>query len=291
MRQKTVLITGCSEGGIGDALAQTFHKRGFRVFASARNTGKVEHLKHMGLDIVQLDVTDEESIKQAVSTVTTATGGCLDFLVNNSGAAYSMPLLDSDNSVAKKIFDVNVFAVVAVTQAFAPLLIASKGKIINIGSVLGKMPLPWQGYYNASKAALAILTDQMRIEFSPWGVQAILVTTGAIRTKLFQNLPSEPVLPESSLYYPAKSAIEPAMAGTEIEKNAMDVNHYAEVVVNNAIRSSPKKHLWSGGGAWITWLASTFGWSTIWDLLLPRVVHMSEITSKIRSSGKVEHGR
>lgn len=86
MSQKTVLITGCSEGGIGDALAKTFHKKGFRVFASARNTAKVQHLMEMGLDIIQLDVTDGESIKQAVSTVQAATGGYLDFLVNNSGA-------------------------------------------------------------------------------------------------------------------------------------------------------------------------------------------------------------
>lgn len=286
MGQKTVLITGCSEGGIGDALAKTFHKRGLRVFASARNTAKVQHLKNMGLEIVQLDVTDEESIKKAVSTVKAATGGYLDILVNNSGAGkssplqstlshtlspstnylagYSMPLLDSDVSVAKEMFNVNVFAVVTVTQAFAPLLIATKGTIINIGSVLGKMPLPWQGYYNASKAAVAIMTDQMRLEFSPWGVRAILVNTGAIRTKFFDNLPSAPRLPENSLYYAAKDVIEPALAGTEVEKNAMDVNSYAEVVVNNALRSSPRKHLWSGGGALITWLASTFGWSSVW---------------------------
>lgn len=183
-----------------------------------------------------------------------------------------MPLLDSDLSVAKKMFDVNFFAVVAVTQAFAPLLIASKGTIINIGSVLGKMPLPWQGYYNASKAAVAIMTDQMRIEFSPWGVRAILVTTGAVKTKLFENLPSTPVLPKNSLYYPAKDVIEPALAGTEVEKNAVDVNSYAEVVVNNAMRSSPKNHLWSGGGAFMTWLASTFGWSTVWVCYFPSLM-------------------
>ncbi|KAK2764291.1 hypothetical protein FQN54_008983 [Arachnomyces sp. PD_36] len=288
MVQKTVLITGCSEGGIGDALAKAFYKRGLRVFASARNPAKIQHLKEMGLDTIQLDVTDEESIRQAVSTIKTATGGMLDFLVNNSGAGYSMPLLDSDMSVAKKMFDVNVFAVVAVTQAFAPLLIASKGTIINIGSVLGTMPLPWQGYYSASKAAVAIMTDQMRIELSPWGVRAILVTTGGIKTKFFDNLASKPVLPENSLYYPAKDLIEPALAGTQIEGNAMDVNAYAEVVVNNAIRSNPKKHLWSGGGALLIWLVSAFGWSTIWDVLLPPVAKMSEIATRILTSQKVE---
>jgi NAD(P)-dependent dehydrogenase (short-subunit alcohol dehydrogenase family) len=225
-----------------------------------------------------------------------------------------MPLLDSDVSVAKKMFDVNVFAIVTVTQAFAPLLIAAQGTIINIGSVLGKMPLPWQGYYNASKAAVALLTDQMRIEFSPWKVRAVLVTTGAIRTKFLDNLVSAPHLPENSLYYPAKDVIEPLMAGTEVEKNAKDVNSYAEVVVNNAIRSRPKKHLWSGGGALITWLASTFGWSTVWvgsiprqfmskyapfsfanlqiqDTLLPPIVHLPDITNKIRAADKAEQDR
>ncbi|KAF3394098.1 NADPH-dependent 1-acyldihydroxyacetone phosphate reductase [Penicillium rolfsii] len=291
MGQKTVLITGCSEGGIGDALAKTFHKKGLKVFATARNTAKVQHLKSMGLEIIELDVTDEESIRKAVSSVKAATGGSLDILVNNSGAGYSMPLLDTDVSVAQKIFNVNVFAVVAVTQAFAPLLIASKGTIINIGSVLGKMPLPWQGYYNASKAAVAIITDQMRLEFSSWGVRAILVTTGAIKTNFFNNLSSAPHLPENSLYYPAKDVIEPALAGTEVEPNAMDVNSYAEVVVNNALRSSPKKHLWSGGGALIAWLASTFGWSTVWDTLLPSVAHLPEITKKIRAAEKAEQHR
>jgi 1-acylglycerone phosphate reductase len=86
MVQKTVLITGCSEGGIGDALAKNFHKKGHRVFATARNLTKVQHLKELGLDIIPLDVTDEDSIKQAVEAVKKLTGGKLDILVNNSGA-------------------------------------------------------------------------------------------------------------------------------------------------------------------------------------------------------------
>lgn len=85
MVQKTVLITGCSAGGIGDALAKAFHKKGLRVIATARNVAKVEHLKALGLDVIQLDVVDDESIKQTVEKVKAATGGTLDFLVNNSG--------------------------------------------------------------------------------------------------------------------------------------------------------------------------------------------------------------
>lgn len=85
MAQKTVLITGCSEGGIGDALAKTFHAKGLRVFATARNLAKVQHLKAMGMEILPLDVIDEASIKAIVESVKTLTGGTLDFLVNNSG--------------------------------------------------------------------------------------------------------------------------------------------------------------------------------------------------------------
>jgi 1-acylglycerone phosphate reductase len=84
-RQKSVLITGCSAGGIGDALAQSFHRRGLRVFATARNLSKVQHLKDMGLELVELDVTDTRSRESAVEHVKASTGGTLDILINNAG--------------------------------------------------------------------------------------------------------------------------------------------------------------------------------------------------------------
>lgn len=87
--KKSVLITGCSKGGIGDALAQEFHNKGLRVFATARDLAKVEHLKSMGLEVLQLDVTSQESIRQAVGEVQKSTDGKLDFLVNNAGSGKS----------------------------------------------------------------------------------------------------------------------------------------------------------------------------------------------------------
>jgi NAD(P)-dependent dehydrogenase (short-subunit alcohol dehydrogenase family) len=82
---KTVVITGCSEGGIGDALAQAFHRHGCRVFATARNLSKVQHLKESGIEVLELDVLSEESCKEAAQVVQEATRGALDILVNNSG--------------------------------------------------------------------------------------------------------------------------------------------------------------------------------------------------------------
>ncbi len=100
---KSALITGCSKGGIGDALAQEFHKNGVRVFAIARNSAKVEDFKSLGIEVLQLDVLSPESIQIAVSEVRKATGGKLDFLVNNAGAGESclflaalLPLLGRD---------------------------------------------------------------------------------------------------------------------------------------------------------------------------------------------------
>lgn len=173
------------------------------------------------------------------------------------------------------MFDTNLFALIAVTQAFAPLLIAAKGTVVNIGSIVGEFPAPWQGLYNASKAAVNHLTDQMRIEFSPWGVKAILVITGVIKTKFFANLSSAPHLPETSLYYAAKDDIEPVMAGKTFESGAMDVDAYASAVVSNALKSNPKKHQWVGGSAFPIWLFSSFGWSTIWVSFL--LVFVSKI--------------
>lgn len=91
MAQKTVLITGCSAGGIGDALAKAFHKKGLRVFATARNLAKVKQLKGLGMDVIQLDVVNDESIQLAVEKVRAVTGGQLDFLVNNSGGGEYFP--------------------------------------------------------------------------------------------------------------------------------------------------------------------------------------------------------
>ncbi|KAF7924498.1 hypothetical protein BELL_0041g00370 [Botrytis elliptica] len=280
MAPKTVLITGCSEGGIGDALAKSFHRQGLRVFATARNLAKIEHLKKLGLETLSLDVTDSTSIKEAVDAVALKTGGKLDFLVNNSGAGYAMPLLDSEVSVAQKMFDINVFALVAATQAFSPLLISSKGTVINIGSIAGVSPGYWQGYYNASKAAVNLITDQLRLELEPLGVKAILVMTGVVKTNFFDNQPSVK-LPDNSPYAPARDIVESAAAGHAVLSNAVDVDVYANKVVKNALKKHPQTHQWAGGDAWVVWFVSTFLWHTIWDLLLPSRWSIPELKKKL----------
>lgn len=204
--KKTVLITGCSAGGIGDALAQSFHGKGHRVFATARDLSKIEHLKEMGMTILPLDVVSTLSVNEALKAVIVGTGGSLDILVNNSGigrksfcarpfsrlrskivpwdrlslthlheAGYWTPILDADLDYARRLFETNFFGRVAVTQAFSELLIKSNGTIINIGSISGLNPTPWTGIYNASCAAVNLWSDTLRLEMEPFGVKVILV--------------------------------------------------------------------------------------------------------------------
>lgn len=143
---KYVLITGCSDGGIGSALAQSFHKHGLHVFATARDISKMQNLQALpNITFLQLDVTSPESITAAYTIVEKETNGKLDYLVNNSGAGFVMPLLDSDVDMGKKMFEVNVWGVIRVTQVFAPLVIHAKGTVVNNVSTAACLGLPYQG--------------------------------------------------------------------------------------------------------------------------------------------------
>lgn len=146
--KKTVLITGCTTGGIGWAMAKVFHARGYYVFATVRggNASKALGLSELGdVEILDVEVTDTESIARAKEVVAKRTGGRLDVLVNNAGIEFVCPLLDLDIAEAKKLFDVNVWGPLAMVQAFAPLLVASKGIVSNQTSIAAVLPLVWSG--------------------------------------------------------------------------------------------------------------------------------------------------
>lgn len=155
MDKKTVLITGCSEGGIGAAMARAFHDQGYHVFATLRKTAKAGSLAQLNnIDILELEVTSEVSIKECAQEVEKRTGGTLDVLVNNAGADFVIPLLDTSIDEAKKLYDLNVWSILAMTQAFASLLVGAKGTICNIGSVAAIVPLPWSGMLTFPKLLL-----------------------------------------------------------------------------------------------------------------------------------------
>src|SRR5215510_5601841 len=151
---RAFLVTGASSV-IGRATALLLDRSGFQVFAGVRRSEYGEALRRQAserLTPILLDVTDPQSIEAAVSSVSDALGGrALAGLVNNAGIDIAGPLETSSVADARLQFEVNVFGLLAVTQAFLPLLRQSKGRIVNIGSVLGRLAIPHMGAYSASK--------------------------------------------------------------------------------------------------------------------------------------------
>lgn len=145
MPSQSVLITGCSDGGIGSTLALTFQQRGFHVFATARDTAKMSDLQDIGVTLLTLDITDPEQIRKAVAFVSSATGGILDYLVNNAGHNHFKPILDENIEETKNLFDTNVWGPLAVTQAFSRLIMRAKGSFVFITSIAGYGNTPWMG--------------------------------------------------------------------------------------------------------------------------------------------------
>jgi NAD(P)-dependent dehydrogenase (short-subunit alcohol dehydrogenase family) len=185
-----VLITGASTG-IGAACAIGCAERGMMVFAGVRNLAAGDALQaKAGKAIfpVQLDVTDGESITRAADLVARHVGeGGLSGLVNNAGIAIGSPLELIPLQQLRRQLEVNVVGQIAVTQAVLPLLRRAHGRIINMGSIAGRGTIPMMGPYSASKHALEALTDALRLELYPWGIEVSIIEPGAIATPIWDK--------------------------------------------------------------------------------------------------------
>lgn len=143
------MITGCSTGGIGAALAEVFQEKGYHVFATARNPSKIPPTlsRSANVTVLTLDVLSSESIAAAVEGVKKETGGTLDILINNSGGIILLPALDTSMEDGKRLFDFNFWAPFAMLQAFAPLLIEAKGCVVNNSSASAYSPMALTSKY------------------------------------------------------------------------------------------------------------------------------------------------
>jgi NAD(P)-dependent dehydrogenase (short-subunit alcohol dehydrogenase family) len=175
-----VLITGCSTG-IGRDLAQRLTQAGYRVVATAR---KAETLRDVQAALkLPLDVTHPESICQAVGCILQQFG-CIDVLVNNAGYAVRGAVEEVPVEQAQQMFDANVFGVMRMIQAVVPYMRRQKGgRVINISSIVGKLVTPANGTYSATKFALEAMSNALRLELAPFGIQVVLVEPGSIKTQ------------------------------------------------------------------------------------------------------------
>lgn len=143
--KKAVLITGCSDGGLGSALATELLSQDYHVFATTRNVSNMSTLSDQpNATLLDLDVTSGSQILAAVESVRNSTGR-LDILINNAGRNHFSPVLDIDVPEAKQLFEINLWGPLALIKAFMPLLIESKGTVVNTTSISGYLNVPYMG--------------------------------------------------------------------------------------------------------------------------------------------------
>ncbi len=195
---KAILITGASTG-FGHDSAATLARAGHAVFASmrdpaARNRDRAQALRQQGIEIVELDVTNDASVEQGVNEVL-ARAGRIDVLVNNAGIAAVGVTEGFTPDQARVLFNTNVIGTLRTIRAVLPAMRRQRdGFIINIGSILGRVTFPFFGIYGASKFALEALTDSIRYEVSQLGIDVALVQPSAYPTPMYANvqLPADP---------------------------------------------------------------------------------------------------
>lgn len=236
-----VVITGCTIGGIGHALALAFAQRKCRVVATARSLASMEGLdkKHSGLHLLELDVRSDQSVSDAVRAVVDKYGR-IDILVNNAGVHCVGPLAELPLALLQSTFETNVYGLMRVIKEVVPHMISrAKGKIVNIGSVAALGPGPWVGAYAASKAAVHSLSDTLRVELKPFGIDVITVAPGAIKSNIASN--SSAVYknnPEWRFYKPFQKAIYERIEFSQKPGNT-PTDVFAEKTVDAILRRKP----------------------------------------------------
>lgn len=179
---RVALVTGASSG-IGEATVKLLLKKRYTVYAAARRLDRMETLKQAGAKLVPIDLTDDASIVACVDAVRKE-GGRLDVLVNNAGYGSYGALEDVPMEEARRQFEVNLFGAARLCQLSLPMMRAQKyGKIVNVSSIGGKFGEPFGAWYHATKYALEGLSDCLRIETRPFGIDVIVIEPGAIRTE------------------------------------------------------------------------------------------------------------
>ncbi|CRK19580.1 hypothetical protein BN1708_012685 [Verticillium longisporum] len=258
--RRTVLITGCTPGGIGHALVKEFYARGLYVIATGRRPEVLKELSDIGVSAVALDVTNAESIAEST---------------------------DIDLDEVRATFETNVFSVMAMVQAFVPLLIATRGLIVNISSLSSVSPYVFASVYSSTKGAINSYSRTLRQELRPFGVRVLVSMTGTVSTS---NPKAHRELPAGSLYMRMKNffAARPQWS----QHNAtMNNATFAKQLVSEALRGEgwfggllggTRKWFWAGGLSTQVWLARWLFGETLLDEITYRRFHLHKLEAEVR---------
>ena len=245
---QVVLVTGCSTG-IGRALVRELRTQGMRVFASARRPESIADLSAEGIETIRLDVNDTASLREAVATVLERAGR-IDALVNNAGMNLIGPMAELPLENLRAILETNVIGLVAVAQAVIPSMAArGRGRIVNVGSVVGILPTPYAGAYCASKAAVHSLSDVLRMEVAPFGIDVVVVQPGGVRSAISETGSSdiERYRTEGSLYRAGWDGIHKRAWASQ--QGAMPAEDFAREMVAQAFADPAPRLIRLGTGS------------------------------------------
>lgn len=210
---KSILITGCSSG-IGHAVAHGLRARGWRVFASARKPDDVARLREEGLEALQLDLDNSESIRVAVAEVMARNDGRLGALFNNGGYGQVGAVEDLSRDALRAQFETNLFGWAELTNWVLPVMRKQAyGRIVMNSSVLGYAAMPYRGAYIAAKYALEGLTDTLRMELAGTGVDVSLVEPGPIVSRFRENC-----LPHFEQHIDWQGSVHRAVYAAQLER-------------------------------------------------------------------------
>jgi NAD(P)-dependent dehydrogenase (short-subunit alcohol dehydrogenase family) len=272
--KKVILITGASSG-IGFDSAQELARQGHKVYAAARRTELMEPLKHNGVVTMRMDVTNSQSMADGVKAVLDAEGR-IDVLVNNAGYGYFGAVENVTMEEARRQVEVNVFGLAELCKLVLPVMRKQgSGRIINTSSIAGKTVLPFGAWYHVSKYSVEALSDALRMEMKPFGVDVVLIEPGGIKTDW--GIIAAKHLAESSkgTAYEEDALREAKLIHKGYSGNYLSAPKVVTRAISRAVNSQrPRARYRIGSGAFIMVFLHTVLPTRWWDGMMRRFVRI-----------------
>ncbi|KAG7097490.1 hypothetical protein E1B28_004832 [Marasmius oreades] len=271
-RQKVVFVTGCSDGGIGGAIAGELAAKGCLVYASARSMTSMLSLEGPCIRKLEVDVRDDESVQKAAKEIY-QNEGRIDIVISNAGIGCTGPVLDITIEHARKAYDTNVFGLMRVVNHIVPRMAERKsGLVVVIGSVRSEVSTPFTGIYSSSKAAVRTYTETLSMECQPLGINVMLVNPGSVTSNIVKNQGNTYRMPENSLY---KSFLDPILhvmfQSQSKTYRSMQTTEFARRVAPKILSKKPPKYMAVGGATFLIrllqWLPRQWALQLLWLVL------------------------
>jgi len=265
-----VLVTGCSTG-IGRAVVEDLLRQGHTVWATARRPETLVDLADRGAHVTALDVTDEASMSAAVAEVEAA-HGAVGTLVNNAGYGEYGAVEEVELDKVRAMFETNVFGLARMCQLVLPgMRRAGRGRILNISSMGGRMTFPLGGYYHATKYAVEALSDALRMEVKPFGVQVVVIEPGVTRSAFEETISGSDALAthDGSPYATMRAGV--TKANTEAYGNRMmsaSSESVAQVITAAIAADKPRTRYLLTPAAKLMAATHTVAGDRVWDRLM-----------------------